>query len=109
MRLQFLAPAQRWVAGPPLVEESGDTLLTNQIMQSVTNFCAKEGSDARTNKIASRHHTTPKAPQSLVFPPNFYRQEFMMRSLYECGSAMWFLLCITFYLRICESRLIRNK
>ena len=32
-----------------------------------------------------------------------------MHSLYEGGSATWFLLRITFYLRICESRLIRNN
>ena len=71
MRLRSLAPVQRWVAGPSLVEESGDALLTNQVMQSVTNLCAKEGSDARTNKIASHHHATPKVPQSLVFPTKF--------------------------------------
>ena len=71
MRLRSLAPAQRWVAGMPLVEESGDALLTSQVMQSVTNFCAKEGSNARTNRIASRHHATPKAPQSLGFPTKF--------------------------------------
>ena len=78
------------------MEESGDTLLTNQEMQSVTNFCAKVGSNARTNRIVSHHHATPKAPQCLVFPPIFYRQEFMIRRLYECGNATWILLRITF-------------
>ena len=71
MRLRSLAPAQRWAAGTPLVEESGDTLLTNQEMQSVTNFCANVGSNARTNRIVFRYHATPKAFQCLVFPPNF--------------------------------------
>ena len=65
-------------------------------MQSVTKFCAKEGSDARTNKIASLHHATLETPQSLVFPPDFYCEEFMMRSLYECCSVTWVLLRITF-------------
>ena len=96
MRLRSLAPAQRWAAGTPLVEESGDALLTNQAMQSVTKFCTKEGSDARTNRIASCHHATLKVPQSLVFPPIFCCQEFMMRRLYECGNATVFSLRITF-------------
>ena len=78
------------------MEESGDTLLTNQEMQCVTNFCAKEGSNVRTNSIISRHHATPKALQCLVFPPMFYHQEFMMRRLYKCGNATWILLRITF-------------
>ena len=32
----------------------------------------------------------------LSFPTEFYRQEFMMRSLYECGNTTWILLRITF-------------
>ena len=32
-----------------------------------------------------------------------------MRNLYEGGGATWFLLRITFYLRVYESRLIRNN
>ena len=35
MRLRSLAPAQRWAAGLPLVEESGDALLTNQVMPQI--------------------------------------------------------------------------
>ena len=32
----------------------------------------------------------------LSFPTKFYRQEFMMHRLYECGNPTWILLRITF-------------
>ena len=57
--------------------------------------------------LPSRH---PKGASKLSFSHQiFYCQEFMMRSLYECGNATGFSLPITFYLRIYESRLIRNN
>ena len=51
--------------------ESGYILITNQDTFHVTNFCAKDGSDARANSIASRHHATPEAPRYTDFPTNF--------------------------------------
>ena len=55
----------------PLGLESGDILITNQDTLCVTNFCAKDGSDARSNSIASRHHATPEAPRYTDFPTSF--------------------------------------
>ena len=51
--------------------ESGDIFITNQDTLRVTNFCAKDGSEARSNDIASRHHATSEAPRYTDFPTSF--------------------------------------
>ena len=71
MRLRSLVPAQRGAARTLLGLESGDILITNQDMLCVTIFCTKEGSNALTNSIFSRHHATTKALRCLDFPTSF--------------------------------------
>ena len=74
-------------------------------------FCTKERSDAGANKIDSLHHTTLEAPQSIVFPPNFYRQESM-----QDAQFIWRRWChvvfVTYHFllkSIWVYRLIRNN
>ena len=55
----------------PLGLQSGDILITNQGTLHVTNVCAKDGSDVRSNIIASRHHATPEVPRYTDFPTSF--------------------------------------
>ena len=55
----------------PFGLESGDILITNQDTLRVTNFFAKDGSDARSNSIASHHHATPEVPRYTDFPTSF--------------------------------------
>ena len=51
--------------------ESGDILITNQDTLRVTRFYTKDGSDASSNDIASRHHATSEAPRYTDFPTSF--------------------------------------